>query len=308
MLITGGGGFVGRAVRRLLPDASAPTSRELDLTNGAAVMEAIGDLKPDVVVHLAARVGGITANMARQADFLIDNLRIDANVLAALRAHLPKHLISMLSTCMYPDRLPDEAYPMSEDLIEAGAPPPTNAAYAAAKRSLWRGTLALHEQYGVPYTALIPANLYGPGDHFGEDGSHFLAAAVDKVEDARLTGAAAVEFFGTGRAIRQYVFVHDLAELILLATERGPVDATLNVAPTESLSIKELAELVADVAGYTGDVVFPGGGPDGQLLKDADSSRLRELFPEWEDIETPLRNGIAATIEDHRRRSDVEAG
>lgn len=307
LLITGGGGFVGTAVRRVLPDAAAPTSRELDLTDGSAVTDVIAEMKPEVVVHLAARVGGITANMARQADFLIDNLRMDANLLAALRAHPPRHLISMLSTCMYPDRLPDDDYPMGEQLIEAGPPPPTNAAYAAAKRSLWRGTLALNDQYGVPYTALVPANLYGPGDHFGEDGSHFLAAAIDKIERASTDSSDAVEFFGTGRAIRQYVYVEDVARLIGHIVETGSADTTLNVAPTRSASIRELAELVADVAGYEGEIVFPGGGPDGQLLKDVDTTRLRSRYPIWDEIETPLRDGIAKTI-DHYRDRDVESG
>lgn len=307
MLITGGGGFVGQAVRRVLPDAAAPPSSELDLTDGTAVTEYVADMRPAIVVHLAARVGGITANMARQADFLIDNLRIDANLLAALRVHPPSHLVSMLSTCMYPDRLPDKSYPMSEDLIEHGPPPPTNAAYAAAKRSLWHGTLALHDQYGVPFTALVPANLYGPGDHFGEASSHFLAAAVHKVEQARLGGDPEVRFFGTGRAIRQYVLVDDLARLVSAVVEQGPANETLNVAPRHSASIKDLAGMVAAAAGYEGDLVFPGGGPDGQLLKDVDSARLRDRFPSWDEMETPLAEGIARTIADYRERH-VEAG
>lgn len=303
VLVTGGSGFLGRAVLARLPGALAPTSAELDLTDGSRVREAIADWKPDIVVHLAALVGGITANMSRQADFLIDNLRMDANVLAAVRAHPPTHLISVLSTCMYPDRLAEDRYPMHEGLVEEGPPPPTNAAYAAAKRALWHGTRGLGLQYGVGYSALVPSNLYGPGDHYGEGKSHFLAAAVHRIEEARLQGEMSVEFFGTGVALRQYLFVDDLAALVELLIERGPVNETLNVAPDEMYSIRELAAHVADAAQFQGDVVFSGEGSDGQIRKDVSSARLRHRVPEWADLETSLVDGLALTID--RYRADV---
>lgn len=305
LLITGGSGFLGRAVSAQLPEARALSSTDLDLTDSKAVDDAFDEWRPATVVHLAARVGGITANIARQADFFIDNLRIDANILNALRRHRPQHLISMLSTCMYPDRLADDHYPLNEDMIEAGPPPPTNAAYAAAKRALWRATIALHDQYGVPYTALVPANLYGPGDHFGEGHSHFLAAAVHKVESARRDGEPRVSFFGTGRALRQYVFVEDVAALVAHLAATGPRDTTLNVAPRESHSIRALAEHVADAAGYGGEVHFTGTGPDGQYRKDVDSTRLRAMVPAWADLETPLDTGLERTMDWYR--ADVAA-
>lgn len=305
ILITGGSGFLGRAVDDRLHGALVWSSEHLDLTDSRKCVDAIASLRPRIVVHLAARVGGITANIARQADFLVDNLRMDANLLAALRHHPPDHLIAMLSTCMYPDRLPDEKYPMTEDLIEAGPPPKSNAAYAAAKRALWHGTQALNDQYGVPFTALVPANLYGPGDHFGQESSHFLAAAVTKIERAREAGAAGVTFFGTGRALRQYVFVEDLADLIALIIERGPVNATLNVAPRHNLSIRQLAETVGEAAGYTGEITFSGHGPDGQLRKDVSSDALRQSVRGWDEIETGLMTGLKSTIEWYREH--VEA-
>ena len=252
------------------------------------------------MIHLAARVGGITANLQSPADFLVDNLQIDTSVLGALRLEPPKHLISMLSTCMYPDELSDLQYPMTEDLIEAGPPPPTNASYAAAKRALWHGTIALHDQYGVPYTALIPANLYGPGDHFGTQSSHFLAAAIDKIERARVAQQPRVSFFGTGRALRQYVLVDDLAGLIALIATRPPLNRSINVAPTESRSIKDLTDLVSRAAGYEGTISFTGSGPDGQLRKDVDSTLLTTLVPEWARIETDLEEGIAMTLDWYR--------
>lgn len=306
MLITGGTGFLGRAVASRLPGALAIGTGHVDLRDGRAVTEFIADLEPDVVVHLAARVGGITANIARQADFLIDNLRIDANLLDALRVHRPRHLIAMLSTCMYPDAVPDDRYPMTEAMIEDGPPPPTNAAYAAAKRALWRGVVALHEQYEVPYSALVPANLYGPGDHFGEAHSHFLAAAIHKVERAIRDGSARVEFMGTGRALRQYVLVDDLAGLVAHLVDAGPVNTTLNVAPDGHESIRSLAHAVGDAAGYGGEIVFSGKGPDGQYRKDVTSARLREVVPAWHEMETPLAEGLAQTITWYREH--VEAG
>lgn len=304
--ITGGGGFVGGVLRRLLPEAIAPTSRELDLRVAEDVGEFVAQEKPTLVVHLAARVGGIVANLAEPADFLLDNMRMDANVLAALRQHPPEHLVVMLSTCMYPDRLDDSAYPMSEDCIEAGPPPPSNAAYASAKRALWHGARALHQQHGIPFTALVPANVYGPGDHFGQESSHFLAAAIDRIERARLRRSPRVEFFGTGVALRQYVLVDDLAWLTAHVLALGPLNTTVNVAPQDNRSVRELCRLVAESADYDGDVVFTGEGPDGQLRKDVSVARLRELMPDWERMETPLPEGLRRTIDWYR--THVETG
>lgn len=300
VLVTGASGFVGRAVVAAIPGARALDSRTLDLTDGQLVAAAIAEWRPEVVVHLAARVGGITANIALQADFLIDNLRIDANLMAALRRHPPRHFIPMLSTCMYPDRLDDALYPMDEALIEAGPPPPTNAAYAAAKRALWYGARALHAQYGVPYTALVPANLYGPGDHYGSDNSHFLAAAITRIEAARVAGAPAVSFMGTGRALRQYLLVTDLARLVANVASGPAYNATFNVAPEAIHSIAGLTHAVAGACGYEGAVVFTGVGPDGQHRKDVAMRRLNEAIPAWSAIETPLEEGLSQTVDWYR--------
>ena len=300
VIITGGTGFLGQAVAERIEGAVVLGSRDLDLTDGTAVLDAFSERKPDIVVHLAARVGGITENIKRPAEFLIDNLRIDANIMNAVSAFPPTHFLPMLSTCMYPDVLPDDRYPMLEGDIEDGAPPPTNAAYAAAKRSLLHGARALHQQYAIQYTAFIPANLYGPGDHFGETKSHFLAASIAKIEKARVEGAKSVDFFGTGVALRQYVYAPDLANLVATAIDRGPVDEVVNVAPAENLSIRTLAEAVGDAAGFTGDIMFNGEGPDGQIRKDVSPARLRSLFPEWDTIETPLSSGLEQTIDWYR--------
>jgi GDP-L-fucose synthase len=300
VLITGGSGFLGRAVTQAIPGSLSLSSSDVDLTSSSDTAQLIGDVRPEVIVHLAARVGGITTNLSRPADLLVDNLRIDANLLAAIRQHPPRYVIAALSTCMYPDRLADDAYPMSEELIEAGPPPPSNAAYASAKRALWHGIQALHDQYGIPYTALVPSNLFGPGDHYGEESSHFLAAAIHKVEQARSTGAAEVAFFGNGTALRQFLLVDDVARLIALLIDKEPLNATLNVAPQHNQTIRQLAEAVAAVAGLRGTVCFTGTGPDGQHRKDVSTEMLRQAVPEWSDLETPLEAGIALSLDWYR--------
>lgn len=300
LLITGGSGFLGSHVAGRIPGALALSSTDLDLTDGPAVIAALSDWKPEVVVHLAARVGGIIANTSQSADFVIDNMRIDGNILAALRVTRPRHVITLLSTCMYPNQLAPSQYPMTEDLVDAGPPPPWNAPYAAAKRALFYGTAALYEQYGIPFTSLIPANLYGPGDHFGRPGAHFLADAVDKIERSRRNRDPECEFFGTGVAMRQYVFAPDLAELIARIAESEPSNTAINVASQEHVSIRYLAEEIADVAGYEGRVVFTGVGPDGQYRKDVSPQKLLELVPAWAEMETDLREGLRQTIEWHR--------
>lgn len=287
-------------------EVTAPTSSELDLMNTDAVMDYFHDNRPDVVLHLAARVGGIQANMAEPARFLIENVQMDSNVIAAASAVSPRHMMVMLSTCMYPDRLADDRYPMTEEQVEDGPPPPTNASYAAAKRTLLHAAKALEVQYSIPFTALIPSNLYGPRDHYGSEASHFLAAAVTKIETARAGSEPSVEFFGTGSALRQFLFVSDLARLIAAIVKKGPLNEPLNVAPTHNLSIKELAEAVADAADFTGEVRFSGQGPDGQYRKDVSSDRLSDLVPEWAEIETPLPEGLKATIDWYR--ANVAAG
>jgi GDP-L-fucose synthase len=264
------------------------------------VLDYFSDTHPDVVIHLAARVGGIQANVSQPASFLLDNVQIDTNVLRAVSRYKPEHVIVMLSTCMYPDRLDDVAYPMDEDQIEDGPPPSTNASYAAAKRTLLHGVKALHAQYDTPYTALIPSNLYGPNDHFHSKASHFIAAAISKIERARRDDLDSVEFFGTGAALRQFLYVQDLARLIGRVVEQGPANRQFNVAPRHNLSIRELALAVVGASGYGGEVSFSGEGPDGQLRKDVTSAELTRWIPEWPEMETDLHSGLTKTIDWYR--------
>jgi GDP-L-fucose synthase len=301
ILVTGGSGFVGRALRRVLPYAIFIGSKDADLTNEKEVDDIFLRYRPKVVVHLAAQVGGIMKNLARPADLLLTNSRIDANVLDTTRRHYAAHFIPIFSTCMYPDCMPESRYPMSEDDVMDGAPPKSNAAYAQGKRLLLAGTFALNQQYQIPFTGLIPTNLYGPGDHFNSKESHFLAAAIHKIASAKANNHTVTEFMGTGTALRQYLFVDDLAALIKIIVQSRPSNKIYNVGPRENLPIKELAQKVASLLEYEGRLNFSGKGPDGQKRKDVSVDRLLVDFPCWKNIETPLKIGFIETIRWYRR-------
>jgi len=294
--VAGHRGLVGSGVWRHLESEGftnlvGRTSAELDLRERDAVEAFIGETKPDVVVVAAAKVGGILANNTYPADFLSDNLRIQVNLLdAALHAGVPK-LLFLGSSCIYPRLAPQ---PITEDALLTGPLEPTNDAYAIAKIAGILQVQAARRQHGVHWISAMPTNLYGPNDNFHPTGSHVLPALIRRFHESSETGATEVTLWGTGTPLREFLHVDDLARACLFLLENYDDPQHLNVGVGEDLSIRELAELVADVVGYTGTLVQDTSKPDGTPRKLLDVSRIKALG--WEP-QISLRDGVESTYQ-----------
>ncbi|WP_324275623.1 GDP-L-fucose synthase [Blastococcus brunescens] len=265
------------------------TSSELDLRDGAAVEEFFAAERPATVVMAAAKVGGILANSTYPADFISDNLRMQVNVLDAAARHGATHLLFLGSSCIYPKLAPQ---PIREDSLLTGPLEETNDAYAIAKISGVLQVQALRRQHRLHYISAMPTNLYGPGDNFHPQNSHVLPGLIRRFHEAKLADAPSVVVWGTGTPLREFLHVEDLARACLFLLENYDEPAPINVGVGEDLSIRELAELVADIVGYQGRLKFDTSKPDGTPRKLLDVSKLHGLG--WQ-AEIGLRDGLTQT-------------
>src|SRR5688572_2091605 len=277
--IAGHRGLVGGAVLRHFQDQGftnlvTRTSRELDLRDASSVEEFFADERPATVVMAAAKVGGILANSTYPADFISDNLRMQVNVLDAAARHGTSKLLFLGSSCIYPKLAPQ---PIREDSLLTGPLEETNDAYAIAKIAGVLHVQALRRQYGVHYISAMPTNLYGPGDNFHPTNSHVLPGLIRRFHEAKQAGAPSVTVWGTGTPRREFLHVDDLARACLFLLEHYDEPEPINVGTGADLSIRELAEKVADVVGYDGDLQFDTTKPDGTPRKLLDVSKLHRL-------------------------------
>ncbi len=311
VFIAGHRGMVGAAlVRRFaLENCEILTvdRKSVDLTRQAETERYIAEARPDVVIVGAARVGGIFANRSFPVEFLADNLAIALNLISASQQNNVRKLLFLGSSCIYPKFAPQ---PMTEDMLLTGPLEPTNEWYAIAKIAGIKLCQAYRRQYGADFISLMPTNLYGPGDNYHPEHSHVPAALIGRMHDAKLTGAPSVVVWGTGKPLRDFLFVDDLADACVFALKQYSDDAFLNVGASEEISIAEFAKLVAKIVGYTGTLSFDTSKPDGAPRKLLDSSKLRDLG--W-TARTSLRVGMAATYADFlvnggRFRSSPPAG
>jgi len=290
VLVTGGSGFLGKRLREKKPSWVYVSSKDYNLENYDECISLLESTQPDAIVHLAARVGGIKENWENPADFYECNVSINTNVLKAARVCGVKRVLSSLSTCAFPDVV--KTYPFCEFDILEGPPAITNRPYGFSKRALYIQTLAYRQQYNLNYTCFCPSNLYGPGDNYDLDSSHFVAAMVRKLQEA--WNGDTVEVWGTGRPLRQQMYIDDLATIIPSLLESHNTGTPLIVAPSENLSIKALVDLCVSVSGkdvkirYTGDL-------DGQIRKDGSNRLFLETFPEAKF--TSFREGVKKTYE-----------
>ena len=297
--VAGHRGMVGSAICRHLSargftNVLTRTHEELDLTDRRATLSFFEQLRPQVVVLAAARVGGILANSAFPVDFISENLQIQVNVLDAALSRRVERLLFLGSSCIYPKFAPQ---PIAEDSLLTGALEPTNDAYAIAKIAGIIQVQSVRRQYGLPWISAMPTNLYGPHDNFSETTSHVLPALVRRYDEARAAGRGTVTNWGTGAPRREFLHVDDLASacLHLLENYDGPVQ--VNVGTGTDHTIREVAQTVADAVGYTGETRWDTAKPDGTPRKLLDVSRLRATG--W-TARIPLGRGIAETVDWYR--------
>jgi GDP-L-fucose synthase len=280
VLVTGGTGFLGgHLVKRLnamrCEQVAAPPSREYDLRDHADIVRMYRDTKPTLVIHLAAIVGGIGANRERPGEFFYDNLMMGAQLLhEAWKADIPK-FVGIGTVCAYPKFAP---VPFKEDDLWNGYPEETNAPYGLAKKMLLVQSQAYRDQYGYNSIFLLPVNLYGPGDNFDPRSSHVIPALIRKCVDAVERGADQIEVWGDGSATREFLYVDDAAEGIMLASERYNSSDPVNLGSGTEISIKDLVDKVAAAVGFKGRIVWDVTKPNGQPRRKLDTRRAEERF------------------------------
>jgi GDP-L-fucose synthase len=301
-LVTGGGGFLGSHLVERLEQAGheviVARRRDYDLTRFDDAERLFADTRPELVFHLAAEVGGIGANRENPGRYWYANLMMGAHVLELSRVHSVDKLVIAGTVCAYPKFTP---VPFSEDDLWNGYPEETNAPYGVAKKSVLVGGQAYREQYGLDAIFLLPANLYGPRDNFDLQTSHVIPALIRKMVDA--TGE--VVLWGDGSPTREFLYVDDCAKGLLLAADRYDEPGPVNLGTGVETSIRELAETVADVTGFTGELVWDTSMPNGQPRRQLDATRAERLF--GFRAATTLRAGLEKTVAWYRESSRVTA-
>ncbi len=307
VLVTGGNGFLGRhvveAFRRKGANVVAPRRSAADLTRPGVADALFTEHSPSHVVHLAARVGGIGYNMVEPAPLYLDNLMMGTHVIEAARRCNVDKTVVLGTVCSYPKFTP---VPFREESLWDGYPEETNAPYGIAKKALLVHAQVNAAQYGQRFAFVIPTNLYGPGDKFHESVSHVIPALIKKCVEAKERGDAQVSVWGTGTASRDYLYVADAAEAIVAAAERHDGTEPLNLGNDREITIRETAETIAKVVGFTGELVWDTSKPDGQPRRRVDASRAARILG-WK-ANTDFTTGLRATVEwylAHRAEADA---
>tara|TARA_R110001606_G_scaffold27574_6_gene87944 strand:- start:1759 stop:2643 length:885 start_codon:yes stop_codon:yes gene_type:complete len=275
ILVTGGTSTVGKHLKEILPNAVYISSKDCDLTDIKMVRWLISSYTPDVVVHLAAKVGGIQDNIAKPAEYFDDNILMNTNILKVSHEYKVKRFIGILSTCIYPDKV--DSYPMKEEVMFDGPPTPTNFSYGYAKRALAVQIEAYNKQYGTEYNYITPCNLYSEYDNFDNDKKmHFITALLKKIK----ASDGELNLLGTGKPLRQFMYAGDLAKVIKLTIEND-VTESFNIAYPVNQSINDLAEKALGSLKKNYYIKYNNPELDGQYRKDVDTTKMLSLFPEF---------------------------
>jgi GDP-L-fucose synthase len=305
--ITGGGGFLGSYVIERLKQQGAidiivPRKVDYDLVDGAAVRKLLSAVQPEVVLHLAANVGGIGANRAHPAEFFYDNLMMGVQLLHESWKHGVEKFVAVGTVCSYPKYTP---VPFKEADFWDGYPEETNAPYGLAKKMLLVQSQSYRKQYGFNSIYLIPVNLYGPEDNFDLETSHVIPALIRKCLEAIERGDEEVVVWGDGSPTREFLFASDAAEGIVLGADRYNDEEPVNLGSGEEISIKELVETIVKLTGYEGRLVWDASKPNGQPRRGLDTSRATELF--GFTAQTKLAQGLRETVEWYRAKTEKVA-
>src|SRR5688500_7208921 len=304
IVVTGGAGFLGRFVverLRRFPEVqiTVPRSRDYDLTREENVKRLLVDANPDLVIHLAAVVGGIGHNQKNPGRFFYDNLMMGTQLIEQSRLHGVKKFVAIGTVCAYPKFTPT---PFKEDDLWAGYPEETNAPYGLAKKMMLVQSQAYRRQYGFNSIVLFPVNLYGPGDNFGLETSHVIPALIRKCEEAQRNGQAEIVLWGDGTPTREFLYVEDAADGILLAAEHYNDFLPLNLGTGEEISIKELANIIAAEFGYQGRIAWDHSKPNGQPRRCLDVSRMKRIL--GFQAKHSLPEGLKKTVAWYRSHRD----
>lgn len=306
VLLTGGAGFLGKEVACRLTKAGVapediriPRSRDADLRKWENCREAVRDI--DLVIHLAARVGGIGFNQNFPAELFYDNAIMGIQLIEAARLEGVEKFVAVGTVCAYPKFTP---VPFKEDDIWNGYPEETNAPYGLAKKMLLVQSQAYRQQYGFNSIYLLPVNLYGPGDNFNPESSHVIPALIRKFCMAVRSGSKEVEVWGTGAASREFLYVDDAARGIVMAAESYNKPDPVNLGSGKEISIKDLVELTARLTGFQGDIIWDTSKPDGQPRRCLDTSRAKREF--WFEAKTGFEEGLERTIEWYKKYQEPD--
>lgn len=299
--ITGGAGFLGTQVVKQLREQGCehifvPRSENYNLVDNDAVRKLYQDSEPDIVIHLAAVVGGIGANRQNPGRFFYDNLMMGVQMMEQGRLFGLEKFVALGTICAYPKHTP---VPFQENELWNGYPEETNAPYGLAKKMLLVQSQAYRQQYGFNSIFLLPVNLYGPADNFDLESSHVIPALIRKIVEAQEKGAESIEVWGTGQATREFLYVNDAAKGIVLATEKYNHPEPVNLGAGFEISIRELAELICELTGFTGEITWDSSKPDGQPRRFLDTSRAENEFNF--KAETDFREGLKETIDWYKR-------
>ncbi len=306
IVVTGGAGFLGTSVCKTLLSRGVPENQifvprknDYNLTNENDVVRLYDDFSPEIVIHLAAEVGGIGANMSHPGKFFYANMAMGLHLVEHGRLRNIEKFVHTGTVCAYPKHCP---IPFQEEDIWNGYPEETNAPYGVAKKALFVMLDGYHREYGLKSAVVVPVNLYGPGDNFNPASSHVIPALIHKCEEARVQGHKEIVCWGTGRATRQFLYVDDAAEAIIRAAERIEQPAPINIGGGEEIAINDLVRLIVETCEYDGKVVWDNTKPDGQPRRAIAIEKASDLL-DWHPVQG-FEEGLKKTVDWYRTKNN----